>query len=110
MMKKIIALILTVLLLASVFAGCAKHGSAAVIGRWAWKYEGLGEVLSFTFNPDGTGTMESFGDSKPFTYTATDSKISMTIGESTDACEYTIDGDEMTLTVNGEALKLTKTD
>lgn len=109
-MKKITALLLTVLLLAAIFCGCAKQSNAAVVGRWAWEYEGLGEVMIFTFREDGTGTMESFGDTKDITYTVSDSKIHMTVGEETASCPFRFEDGKMLLTIYGEVLKLTKTD
>lgn len=107
-MKKILAIALTVILVVALFAGCAKAGANAVVGKWAWEYEGLGEVMSVTFNNDGTGEMESFGETMEFTYSVTADKINMTLDGESSSCEYSIDGNVMTLVIEGEALELNK--
>lgn len=108
-MKKVIALSLTVVLILTLLAGCAGSGAAAVVGSWAWEYEGIGEVLCFTFNEDGTGAMDSFGEVEEFTYTVTGNKINMTIDKDVSSYQFHIKGKTMFLTINqDEELTLTK--
>lgn len=110
-MKKVIALTLAAVLVVALFAGCSllkKGGSDALVGKWAWEYEGLGEVMSFTFNKDGTGSMDAFGEAVEFTYTADDSNIKMTLEGETDTVPYTLEGDTLTLEIEGEPIELVR--
>lgn len=110
-MKKVIAMTLAAILVVTLFAGCAvfkKGGSNALVGKWVWEYEGLGEVMSFTFNADGTGTMDALGDAVGFTYSANSTEIEMTLEGETDTVPYKIDGDTLTLSIEGEDVQLTK--
>ena len=107
-MKRSLSLLLAVLLVAALFAGCGKSGNKAVLGKWVWEYEGLGEMMSFTFNADGTGALESFGESEAFTYKVSGSKLLMTKDGETDSVDFRIDGNTLILDLDGEELELVK--
>lgn len=107
-MKKVLALAIALILVVAVFAGCSKGGSDAIVGKWAWEYEGLGEVMSFTFNADGTGNMDAFGESEAFTYTVSGNTLNMTVDGETEACNFSINGNTMTLTIGGEPIELVR--
>lgn len=107
-MKKVLALAIALILVVAVFAGCSKGGSNAIVGKWAWEYEGLGEVMSFTFNADGTGSMDAFGESEAFTYTVSGNTLNMTVDGETEACNFSINGNTMTLTIGGEPIELVR--
>lgn len=107
-MKKVLALVIALILVVAVFAGCSKGGSDAIVGKWAWEYEGLGEVMSFTFNADGTGSMDAFGESESFTYTVDGNNVSMTVDGDTETCPFSINGNTMTLSIEGEEIELVR--
>ena len=108
-MKKVIALLIAVVLVVALFAGCAqKGGASALVGTWAFEYEGLGEIMTFTFNKDGTGVMDALGEAIEFTYTADSSTIKMTLEGENDTVPYTIEGDILTLDIDGDVIELTK--
>ena len=107
-MKKVLSLLLALFLAAALFAGCGKSGNKAILGKWAWEYEGLGEMMSFTFNEDGTGAMESFGESEEFTYKVSGDKLLMTKDGETDSVGFRIDGSSLILDLDGEELTLVK--
>lgn len=107
-MKKVFALALAVILVVALFAGCGKGGSNKLVGTWAWEYEGLGEVMSFTFNADGTGSLDAFGEGEPFTYTVSGDKISMTAEGETEEVPFSIDGNKLTIEIEGEKIELVK--
>ncbi len=104
-MKKVLALAIALILIVAMFAGCSKGN---IVGTWAWEYEGLGEVMSFTFNADGTGSLDAFGESEFFTYTVTGNTVNMTLEGDTESCPFSINGNTMTLTIEGEAIELVR--
>ena len=76
----------------------------------SWDYAELSGFV-YTFNEDGTGKYDAFGEVLNFTYTVTDSTLEFHY-EDTDApftTEYTIDGDTLTIKDSlGEDVKYIK--
>lgn len=95
----VIALTLCVLFAASCFAACGStnNGKSALIGSWE-SAEAPGTV--YTFNADGTGTLDANGSILNFTYTDKDGKIEYTYeGSGTPQTdEYTIKDNVLSLT------------
>lgn len=106
-MKKVLALAIALILVVAVFAGCSKGGND-LVGKWAWEYEGIGEVMSFTFNADGTGSLDALGESESFTYTVSGNTLNMTVDGETESCPFSINGNTMTLEIEGEEIELVR--
>ena len=120
-MKKffIISAIMAVLGLAS----CNKEESKAIVGKWEattieMTIEGIkmemdiaemGTSVSFTFRKDGTGvasfTEEGVSEDIELTYSATETMLTVTIQGDTESFPYSIDGTDMTITLDGEFLE-----
>lgn len=111
-MKKISAVLISVLVCAALLAGCGAQkpeeetttlaeNDAAVLGTWSEDYFDSG----YTFQADGTG-MDTFWQ-LPFTYTALDGVITITYDDTTygtDRYTYSVDeaGTGITMTRQGE--------
>lgn len=138
MTKRIFALIIAVLMLATVFAACGdkkddnktttttpvidtpvatlpvSDGPAAATdalqGSWGVTEEGM-EII-YTFNGDGTGVVEMMGMALDMTYTIDGSSVTYTItvaGESeSQTLDFAVNGNELTLTDGTDALVFTK--
>lgn len=112
MKKTLISLLLIAILCLSLFAckgnPITKEGSNPLVGNWVWEYEGLGEIMSFAFNEDMTGSISAFGESQAFTYTYTDTAISMKTDGEIEEIPYKLSGDTITMTFEGEEIELVK--
>ena len=73
----------------------AKASGTGIVGSWEYEYGGF----TYTFNSDGTGTYDIFGDVMNFTYEISDTTVSIQY-EGSDApmeLAYTIDGDVLNI-------------
>lgn len=107
-MKKAAALLLALTLVAVLFAGCGNGDNAAVLGTWAWEYEGIGDVYSFTFREDGSCLVDSFGQVETFTYTVSGTNIILEKDGDQTSCSFRIEDNTMTLTYGSNEFQLTK--
>ena len=118
-------LIITLAAIAAVIglASCEKDPSKAIIGTWeattvemtieSMKMEmdiaEMGTNLSFTFRKDGTGVAsfaeEGVSEDIELTYSATETMLTVTIQGDTESFPYSIDGTDMTITLDGEILE-----
>ncbi|MBR3972238.1 MAG: hypothetical protein IKJ83_05095 [Ruminococcus sp.] len=139
MTKRIFALIIAVLMIATVFAACGDKkdddnkttttapavitpevtlpildgpaaASDALQGSWSVTEEGM-EII-YTFNGDGTGTIEMMGMALDITYTIDGSSVTYTMSETgqseSQTLDFAVNGSELTLTDGTDALVLTK--
>ncbi len=87
-------------------------GDDALVGSWEVTEDGITMVLNF--EEDGKGNMESVGVSMDMAWSVTDGKLSASMsfmGETEElfaGADYTVDGDKLTVTIDGESLVLTK--
>lgn len=85
----------------------AGNDSSALIG--SWEYESGG--FTYTFNADGTGTYDVYGEVMNFTYTDNGSSIEMLFDDvdTPSTYEYSIEGDALTIKDSfGEDVKYIK--
>ena len=106
-------LIVSILLLAAIglFLLLSLSPKRKLIGTWAYSQEFLGKTIetSYTFNTDETGILDSplFGKMY-FTYSVTGKHtIVITLDHATEY-KFSIEGRTLTLTGNGQQLKMTK--
>ena len=101
-----IALTLCVLFAASCFAACGSGGKTALIGSWE-SIEAPGTV--YTFNEDGTGTLDASGAVMNFTYTDKDGKLDITYegASAPQTSTYTIKDGVLSITDNATQSTLT---
>ncbi len=93
-MKKITAMIL-VLCLALSLVACVSE-SPSVVGTWIGK-DGEDELL-YVFREDGTGTAKAGNASSDFTYAIEDSRISVTVGDTTNSASFEVTESTLSLT------------
>lgn len=73
----------------------AKASDTGIVGTWEYEYGGF----TYTFNADGTGTYDMFGDALKFSYEISDTTVSIQY-EGSDApmeLAYTLDGDVLNI-------------
>lgn len=112
-MKKASILICALLILSLVLCACG-GGKSSLVGTWAGEKDGIS--ISITFNEDKTGSMAVMGGliTAGFTYTDDGGKIVMTPEEgmedymSFSEVTYSIDGDTMSFTGDGDTITLTR--
>lgn len=108
-MKKALALLLVFASLAIVMVSC---GGDSIIGSWTFTEDGV--TTTITFEEDGKGKIEAAGISMDMTWSEKDGKLTASMsfmGETEEMlkdAEYTIDGDSLTITSEGEPVTLTK--
>jgi len=108
-MKKIIALLLTVLLITATLTACGGGGSNhALVGTWEW------EILAnyeWTFNADGTGTRGTAIDNNDFEWETDGDGLTVSfvggigdLGVQHERWTYEVSGNTLTVTsrVTGE--------
>lgn len=108
-MKKVLALVLVVLTFTIALAGC---GGDNIIGTWTATDEGV--TLELTFGEDGKGKVSTMGITADMTYTAEagilNAKMSL-MGveeEMFKDAQFTVDGDKLSITYEGETQIFTK--
>ncbi len=113
-MKKASILICALLILSLVLCACGGNGKNSLIGTWTGTQEGVS--ISITFNEDKTGNMAVMGGliTAGFTYTDEGGKLILTPDEgmedymSFSEITYSIDGDTMLFTGDGETITMTR--
>lgn len=109
-MKKVLALILAVVALTMMLTACG--GTKDPIGTWELSQDGV--TMELTFEEEGKGSVSTMGISADMTWSTDDGKLTVSmslLGETqelfTDA-EYSVKGDELSITVDDETTVLTK--
>ena len=78
----------------------------------SWVYEEDGQKVTYTFKEDGTGIMSIAGITIDITYETNDDELTITTNimneESSEIYNYEVDGDTLTLELDGEKIELTK--
>lgn len=93
-MKKLFALILAIGILCA-FAACST-AEPTVVGTWIGK-DGDDELL-YVFREDGTGTAKAGNASSDFTYAIEGSRISVTVGGTTNSASFEVTESTLSLT------------
>ncbi len=101
-----VALCVSVLVLA--LAAC---GSKKITGTWSAEEDGV--TVTYTFNDDGTGSMDiGSGIVLPLTYTTTDDKLKLTYSflgsETSDEYTYSVKKKQLTLSDGSSSVTLDK--
>lgn len=118
MTKRIFALLLAILMIASVFAACedgkktSKKDAVKDPLKGTWSAAEDGYEMSFTFNGDGTGSLDVAGTSIDTTYKTQGTTLSVTMtyegNTDTQDFEYTLDGNTLTLDDGVDAIDFIK--
>lgn len=93
-MKKLAALILLIAALVCVMACAASEPT--VVGTWIGA-DGDDELV-YVFREDGTGTAKAGNASADFTYAIEDSRITVTVGDSTGTASFELTSTTLSLT------------
>ena len=105
-MKRIIALVLTFVLAAMCLVSCG--GGDSIVGKWEVEQDGV--KMTFEFTEDEL-TVSAMGmEMDPVEYTAEDGKISFEMMGDKVKGDYSVDGDELSITSDGEELVFTRVD
>ena len=104
----VIALTLCLLFAASCFVACggSDNGKSALIGSWD-SVEAPGTV--YTFNEDGSGTLDASGTVLKFTYTDKDGKLDLTYEGTTAPLTSTYTIKDSVLSVTDDSTQTTLT-
>ena len=109
-MKKLALLSALLILAVCILTSCSPN----IVGTWEYVEESfLGDVkMTYTFNSDGTGSMNLLGVSSDFTYTLEGDVLAITTSvfgiENTDEYTVTVKGGQLTLTEGNSATIYTK--
>ncbi len=109
-MKKLALICALLLVVVCVLTSCG----ASVVGTWEYVEESfLGDVkMTYTFNSDGTGSMNLLGVATDFTYTLEGDVLAITTSvfgvEHTDEYTVSVKGSQLTLTEGNSATIYTK--
>ena len=93
-MKKLTALLLLMAVLLGL--GACTGGEASVVGTWIGT-DGDDELV-YVFREDGTGTAKAGDASADFTYAIEDSRITVTVGDSTNSASFEVTSTTLSLT------------
>ncbi len=103
-MKRIIALVLTFVLAALCLVSCG--GGDSIVGAWTAKEDGVEATFTFTEDKLTVSTMGISTD--PVDYTAEDGKLSFELMGQKMEGDYKVDGDKLTITIDGDKQVFTK--
>lgn len=104
-MKKVLSFLLVSILLVGVLAlaGCGGGGQDEnLVGTWEWEL--LGDDLYYTFNDDGTGHFNIFGDVSEFSWTTSGEQLR--INRTGDIPSGEIRNERWNYTINGNRLTI----
>lgn len=104
MTKRIFALILALLMTATLFAACKKKDS--LIG--AWKNDDNDMQLIYIFDSNGEGLVASEAEALAFTWSTEGNTLRITIDDTTSVSTYSIADDVLTISNNTESISYTK--
>jgi hypothetical protein len=114
--KKALAILVSAVLALSLvvmLAGCDQVPSdrdSGLTGTWNWD---VTEEAYYTFNSDGTGTMEGYGDIRWGT-SGGNIVVCVTVSDCGNSCPapeelpYTLDGDSLKVTIQGTSYEYTR--
>ena len=111
---RIIGIFVAVVLLLSALGCGGGGGRAALYGKWALEDPTSGMTLEFEFKQDGTLTIGASGITFDMKYEFVDDDTikltgaDMLTGGETAEMDFKVDGDKLTLTVEGESQVLNK--
>ena len=111
-MKRTLALLISVLLIVSLFAGCS--AKSKLVGTWEGKSEDA--KISLTFEKDGNGKMvvsyDGEKETTKFDWEVKDDKIKVTTNEegekNTVKWKYEFKGKELKIKYDDQTIRLTK--
>lgn len=115
--KRIFALILAVLMIASLFVACDdakksskkdKDNTPSIVGSWEVTEDGVKMVYDFKAGGKGEATVEEYGITLDFEWETEGNKLKLTVDGDTEEGEYKISGDTLTLINDDEELVLTR--
>lgn len=104
-MKKTLALVLVVVMLSATLVAC---GGNSIIGSWEATVEGVS--MKLTFEEDGKGSITTMGVTADMTWSAEGDKLnaSMAVMGITEEvfkdATYSVDGDSLSITMEGETV------
>lgn len=110
-MKKTLAIVLVVVMLASVLVACGSSGGS-IIGTWTATQEGV--TMEMTFENGGKGKVSTMGMSMDMEWSAEGNKLtaSMSVMGQTQEmfkdAEFAVKGNELSITADGETVVFTK--
>ena len=112
-MKKTLALVLVVVMVAMLFVGCGgkESDSDKILGKWSCEQDGAEIVMEF--KKDGKATMsilyngESLGEQE-IEYKIDGSKLVVTVDGEEESSDFKIEGKTLTITEDGENLEFTR--
>jgi hypothetical protein len=107
------AFVAMILLLSALGCGGGASGRAALYGKWGLTDEASGLTMEFEFKQDGTLTLGVSGMTVDMKFEfVDDDTIKLTgadvLGGSDTTMDFKVEGDKLTLTVDGESQVLTK--
>lgn len=113
--KRVLSITLVVVLVAMLFVGCGddkKSSTTSIVGKWSYEEEGAEMVMEF--KADGTLTIsvlyegEELG-SEDVEYRTDGNQLYMiSDGEESTPAEWSIKGNTLTITEDGESVELTR--
>ena len=86
----------------------ATENNSKLVG--SWEYEADGVMATYTFNANGTGTIDGGTATVSFTYTDDGSSVSVSVGgQDPSPAAYTLEGDTLTITPDeGDKVVMTR--
>ena len=115
--KRIFALILAILMVATLFAACGeekrsnkkdKDNTPSIVGSWEAVEDGVAMVYTFKSGGKGEASIKEYNITLDFEWKTEGNKLTLTTEGDTQEGEYKISGDTLTLISDGEELVLTK--
>lgn len=116
-LKSMLAVLVTSAMVMACMTGCESGGddknSDPLVGTWTLTTANGTAVpsnfkLNVTFNSDGSGSANQDGSVESFTWSKTDTKLTITDSTGTDVASYSISGNSLTLNDSGDVLVFQK--
>ena len=104
-MKKTLALVLVVVMLSATLVAC---GGNSIIG--SWQASVVGVSMKLTFEEDGKGSITTMGVTADMTWSVDGDKLTAAMSvmgiteEVFEGAVYSVDGDELSITADGETV------
>ena len=103
-MKKTLTMVVSILLIAVLLVGCS--AKSKLVGKWEMEESGI--TMTFTFEKDGKGSMEAFGQSEDFEWEVKGKKLVIDYDGEKEESEFKIKGDTLTIIDGDDELELKK--